>query len=299
MLIKKNKFSNSMIYLFLSNGEKISTTKEHKFYIQNKYIIAEDIKLDTKLFTVNNVEIKLLEKREIFYEKEIFVYNFEVEGNHNYFVGENRILVHNEKRRYKYDDVNDEFIVTNSKGEKIETQKKLPKELENSLKQSRDTETHLKNGGEIVIDDEGMWKMGLPSTNKLTGKYERLNGGYYVVEFPEGLGSFKNHSIARFDCDRSLLTGENEKDFTVFWEGVSDKNSINFKNSEATKNYVRKQEKLTLHHEGDGFEVVDRTLHQYFRHTGEAAVLRTETKIGRRITMKEFWEHQKNIKKLF
>lgn len=256
-----------MIYLFLSNGEKISTTKEHKFYIQNKYIIAEDIKLDTKLFTVNNVEIKLLEKREIFYEKEILVYNFEVEGNHNYFVGENRILVH--------------------------------KELENSPKQSRDTETHLKNGGEIVIDDEGMWKMGLPSTNKLTGKYERLNGGYYVVEFPEGLGSFKNHSIARFDCDRSLLTGENEKDFTVFWEGVSDKNSINFKNSEATKNYVRKQEELTLHHEGDGFEVVDRTLHQYFRHTGEAAVLRTETKIGRRITMKEFWEHQKNIKKLF
>ena len=79
--------TNSTIELFLSNGEKISTTKEHKFYIQNKYIIAEDIKLDTKLFTVNNVEIKLLEKREIFYEKEIFVYNFEVEGNHNYFVG--------------------------------------------------------------------------------------------------------------------------------------------------------------------------------------------------------------------
>ena len=30
-------------------------------------------------------------------KREIFVYNFEVEGNHNYFVGENGILVHNEK----------------------------------------------------------------------------------------------------------------------------------------------------------------------------------------------------------
>ncbi len=28
--------TNSTIELFLSNGEKISTTKEHKFYIQNK-----------------------------------------------------------------------------------------------------------------------------------------------------------------------------------------------------------------------------------------------------------------------
>ena len=295
---------NKIIKLTLKNTktnltEDIETTPEHLFYTNGNYRLAKYLKVGDELKSFNNeiVEIVNIETKKS--EKEIFVYNIEVKDNHNYFVGENRILVHNEKRRYKYDDVNDEFIVTNSKGEKIETQKKLPKELENSPKQSRDTETHLKNGGEIVIDDEGMWKMGLPSTNKLTGKYERLNGGYYVVEFPEGLGSFKNHSIARFDCDRSLLTGENEKDFTVFWEGVSDKNSINFKNSEATKNYVRKQEELTLHHEGDGFEVVDRTLHKYFRHTGEAAVLRTETKIGRRITMKEFWEHQKNIKKLF
>ena len=63
---------------------------------------------------------------------------------------------------------------------------------------------------------------------------------------------------------------------------------------------MRTQEKLTLHHEGNGFEVVDRTLHQYFTHTGEAAVLRVENKIGAEILdIDKFWDHQNGIKRLF
>ena len=211
---------DSIIKLTLKNIETnliedIETTLEHLFYTSGNYKLAKYLKIGDELKSFNNETIEIINIETKKLEKEIFVYNIEVKDNHNYFVGENKILVHNEKRRYKYDDINDEYIVTNSKGKKIGTQKDLPKELENHPRRAKSSETHLKNGGEIVIDEEGMWKMGLPSTTKLTGDFRRLNGGYYVVEFPEGLGSFKNHSIARFDCDRSLLIGE-EKDLLYF-----------------------------------------------------------------------------------
>ena len=309
---------NKIIKLTLKNTktnltEDIETTPEHLFYTNGNYRLAKYLKVGDELKSFNNeiVEIVNIETKKL--EKEIFVYNIEVKDNHNYFVGENKILVHNEKTRYKMKeriakDKKGNIIYENGKP-KIEKNKydyiKIdkdgnvtisqikPEELNRNPRKARNVEEHLKKGGEIAIDNNGTWKMGLPGTQKLTGKYRRLNKGRYVVEFPEGLGSFKNHSIARFDCDRKLLMG-NEKDFSIFWNDVSNKNNINFKNSATTKKYVRTQQKLTLHHEGNGFEVVDRTLHQYFTHTGEAAVLRAERNLGRRvINMNEFWNYQK------
>jgi hedgehog/intein hint domain protein len=178
--------TNSTIELFLSNGEKISTTKEHKFYIQNKYIIAEDIKLDTKLFTVNNVEIKLLEKREIFYEKEIFVYNFEVEGNHNYFVGENGILVHNEKEFFDENNLDKLFD-----GEKLtplgrELKDNKPKgspEIKEWIERHSENnpKKYNKGGFFAVSDDRTKYLYGWDDNGDITLGMVDVNDGYTTI----------------------------------------------------------------------------------------------------------------------
>lgn len=72
---------------------KIECTLEHPFYANGNWVEAKELKVgdellgkDGKLYKISFVTKK--EKSEI-------VYNFEVEDNHNYYVSENAILVHN------------------------------------------------------------------------------------------------------------------------------------------------------------------------------------------------------------
>ena len=43
----------------------------------------------------NNIKCKVIKKQLQNLENEETTYNFEVEDNHNYYVGENSVLVHN------------------------------------------------------------------------------------------------------------------------------------------------------------------------------------------------------------
>ena len=43
----------------------------------------------------NNIKCKVIKKQLQHLENEETTYNFEVEDNHNYYVGENSVLVHN------------------------------------------------------------------------------------------------------------------------------------------------------------------------------------------------------------
>ena len=172
-------------------------------------------------------------------EKEIFVYNIEVKDNHNYFVGENKILVHNKKTRYKYDDKTGKDETIDVDGNKV-YQDSIPDRLSKGKpKQARNVETHLKNGDEIAINENGKWSMGLPKVGegKLSDRYASLRDGYYVVDYLDGMGSFKNHTMDRFDCDRSLLTGNNTKDFDVFDEKISELYQERFPDSKDVKKF--------------------------------------------------------------
>ena len=94
----KNIFVNKTKVLVhvIINGEEIKATEKHPFYVEGKgWVVASElncgdivIREDGSKAKVESVAIEKL-------EKEIEVYNFEVEDFHTYFVGENRILVHN------------------------------------------------------------------------------------------------------------------------------------------------------------------------------------------------------------
>ena len=281
--------------------EDIETTLEHLFYTNGNYKLAKYLKIGDELKSFNNetVEITNVETKKL--EKEIFVYNIEVKDNHNYFVGGNKILVHNKKTRYKYDDKTGKYETIDVDGNKV-YQDSIPDRLSKGKpKQARNVETHLKNGGEIAINENGKWSMGLPKVGegKLSDKYASLRDGYYVVDYPDGMGSFKNHSMDRFDCDRNQLIGDTYKDFDVFDKKIAELYPEKFPKSEDVKSF-RSIYELTLHHEGNGFEVVDSTLHSYFKHTGEAAVLRYEvdvkeiTGIRPIISDSEYWYLKNN-----
>ncbi len=84
-------------YHIYVNDEEIVCTASHPFYIVNKgYVKAEDLEINDSVMlssgdnvNITNIYIEKLSTPEV-------TYNFEVQDNHNYYVSESGILVHNE-----------------------------------------------------------------------------------------------------------------------------------------------------------------------------------------------------------
>ena len=98
----KNIFRNKTkkwLHLIIKHNEKeeeIICTPNHRIYVKDKgWIEASKILENDELLLYNYVKCKVT-KMELHQVKiEETTYNFEVEDNHNYFVGENPVLVHN------------------------------------------------------------------------------------------------------------------------------------------------------------------------------------------------------------
>lgn len=78
------------------NGEEIVTTDNHPFYVQGRgFIEAGNLLVGDKLISVNGEDLTVddcyIEECEV----STTVYNFQVEDYHTYFVGENKVWVHN------------------------------------------------------------------------------------------------------------------------------------------------------------------------------------------------------------
>lgn len=78
------------------NGETITATVDHPFYVQDAgFVGAADLYIGDKLLDADGntllVEDMKVEKLDV----PVKVYNFKVEGFHTYYVGNNRIFVHN------------------------------------------------------------------------------------------------------------------------------------------------------------------------------------------------------------
>lgn len=89
------KYTKELIHIRLNN-EKITTTLEHPFYVIGKgWIAASRLTINDKLLQSNgkSATIQSLETEKLTTSQK--VYNFEVEDNHNYYVGNTKVLVHN------------------------------------------------------------------------------------------------------------------------------------------------------------------------------------------------------------
>ena len=96
--IFEHKDTKDYLYKITSKSIVIEATSKHPICIKNnelEYIEAEKLKINDKLVDLNG-NLHPIDKIE-FNEIVDNFYNLEVEKNHNYYVTENDILVHNKK----------------------------------------------------------------------------------------------------------------------------------------------------------------------------------------------------------
>ena len=87
--------THDIFVLQYSDGTEIETTWNHPFYVRGKgwtkaeNLVAGDVSLTERNGSLKITRVRVLERAET-------VYNFEVEEDHNYYVSEAGVLVHNE-----------------------------------------------------------------------------------------------------------------------------------------------------------------------------------------------------------
>jgi len=93
-MVKSFERKTREIYELTTDSQKVYVTAEHPFYVEGKgWIKVRELKVGFGLKTKGGsteyiINITISKQTEM-------VYNIEVEGNHNYFVTNSRILVHN------------------------------------------------------------------------------------------------------------------------------------------------------------------------------------------------------------
>lgn len=99
LLIHEN--SKEDMYELLINGEMLKVTEAHRFYIVTDeaydWIKVKDLKIGDKVLFINNDTYPIEDIKH--HSNKETVYNLEVENNHNYYVSNNGVLVHNRKTR--------------------------------------------------------------------------------------------------------------------------------------------------------------------------------------------------------
>ena len=83
------------------NGEEIVTTVDHPFYVQGRgFINAGNLLVGDTLINVNGEDLPVSDCIIEDCDSPTTVYNFQVEDYHTYFVGENKVWVHNAGSEY-------------------------------------------------------------------------------------------------------------------------------------------------------------------------------------------------------
>ena len=84
------------VTMTFENGETVENTKAHPYYVEGKgWAETKDLKEGDKILTQSGETEKIVNIETNIKPKEILVYNLSIQDNHNYFVGNTKLLVHN------------------------------------------------------------------------------------------------------------------------------------------------------------------------------------------------------------
>jgi hypothetical protein len=87
-----NEEMKETLLIKLSNGEVINSTPGHLIFVDDEWTAADQVKPGGAMYSLGEkVAVESISISRV----KVGVYNFTVEGNHNYFIGENGVLVHN------------------------------------------------------------------------------------------------------------------------------------------------------------------------------------------------------------
>ena len=89
--------TNELYQVLYENGEKIETTREHPFMISGKgWVPASKLQRGDPSLLASGQILVVASVTRLELSEPVKVYNFEVAGAHDYYVGSSGILVHNE-----------------------------------------------------------------------------------------------------------------------------------------------------------------------------------------------------------
>ncbi|MEE9426377.1 MAG: polymorphic toxin-type HINT domain-containing protein [Methylococcales bacterium] len=93
--------TKELIDITLENGEILTATAEHPFYVDKEWVNASDLVGGSNLLNLNgeSVAIKLVKS----YSQEQNVYNLTVANDHTYYVGNSEVLNHNAQKVCRID----------------------------------------------------------------------------------------------------------------------------------------------------------------------------------------------------
>ncbi|SFH56832.1 intein N-terminal splicing region [Pseudobutyrivibrio sp. OR37] len=84
-----------VVYLTI-DGEEFTTTEGHPFYVEGRgFVKAAELRYSDNLLDSEGKHLHLEYKEIVHLEEPVTVYNFAVEDYHTYFIGENKVFVHN------------------------------------------------------------------------------------------------------------------------------------------------------------------------------------------------------------
>ncbi len=83
------------LYKLVFDNYSLYVTASHRFYVNSIWKSAEELKVGEELIYIDGTKHKI-DSITYNYKKDTY-YNIEVEDNHNYFVSEKGVLVHNKK----------------------------------------------------------------------------------------------------------------------------------------------------------------------------------------------------------
>ena len=125
--------TTELVHVF-ANGNEIVTTPEHPFYeVQKGWTASLELRAGDILVLVNGEYVIVEKIQHEILESPIKVYNFEVEGFHTYFVGDDDVLVHNMCKTSKITKVNAGRQGRQKQLEKIAHDSKISKTLRNEM----------------------------------------------------------------------------------------------------------------------------------------------------------------------
>ena len=88
---------DELVTVSTSDGQQVTATPGHKFYANNDWVSAEDLRAGDVLVNVNGKKVIVEQVQHEILDSPVKVYNFEVADNHTYFVGNgDGMAVHND-----------------------------------------------------------------------------------------------------------------------------------------------------------------------------------------------------------
>lgn len=92
-VISLSQHETTELLIISTENTEIKCTADHPFFVDGKWIKAKDLQKSNEFLSFDNNKHKIHNIEKI--KGNFDVYNFEVEGNHDYYVSRDQILVHN------------------------------------------------------------------------------------------------------------------------------------------------------------------------------------------------------------